>query len=80
MRATRETADALWGAAAVDLALGEPEPAAVTVDLVVDLAARARAGPAALARWALSLPWPVFCTVVRVASGDTAVDLVAHPN
>lgn len=72
---SRAVAEALWGADAVQAALaGDPEP--VTVALALEVEAHARRGSATdFARWALSLPWPRFCAVVRVASGATLREL-----
>jgi hypothetical protein len=65
---TRETADAVWGAAAVDHALKEEHPEPVTHELLAEIRRRADP-PGAFRAWALAQPWPRFCTIVRVISG-----------
>lgn len=66
---TRETADALWGPDAVAHALREPDPEPVTDALLDEIDEHRHMPPGDFARWALSLPWPRFCALVRVVSG-----------
>jgi len=62
------TALALFGADAVRLALAEPNHDMVTDGLALEVARLAdHAG--AFRAWALGLPWPRFCAVVRIISG-----------
>lgn len=73
---TLATAEALWGHDLVARALFEHHPEAVTT---VMLAAIDRHDSVdALASWALTLPWPVFCAVVRVISGHIRQDVEEH--
>lgn len=73
---TREDAVELWGHAPVAAALeGRPDPP--TADLIADV--RNRAGEmtdAEFSAWALSLPWPRFCAVVRLVAGVTRAELL----
>ena len=71
---TRSTACALWGEEAVERALAEPTPEPVTAELAAEVKRRADP-PGAFRAWALSLPWPRFCAVVRIVSGVEAEDL-----
>jgi len=75
---TRATAFALWGFDVVDKALAEPSPEPVTKELadLVGSKARELQDDTMLARWALGLPWPRFCTVVRIVSGVTREELL----
>jgi len=68
---TRATAFALWGFDVVDKALAEPAAEPITKELAELVGSKANElrDDAALARWALSLPWPRFCAVVRIVSG-----------
>lgn len=68
---TREVARDLWGEDVVRHALDEPEPEPVTRELAREVKRRASSegDPGAFARWALTLPWPRFCTVVRIVAG-----------
>ena len=67
---TRETADALWGHDAVEHALREPAPEPLTRDLTQELQRRSEAlPPGAFRAWALTQPWPRFCTIVAVVAG-----------
>lgn len=63
------TAVALWGAEAVGAALGELHPDTPTAELASEIQRRADP-PGAFRAWALSLPWPRFCAVVRVVAGS----------
>lgn len=72
---TRQTAEAIWGEEAVREALGAPSPSPVTAELLRQIKRR-RDPPGAFRAWALSLPWPDFCAVVRVVAGVTADDLL----
>lgn len=67
---TRWAAVKLWGDEVVALALEEPEPDPVTAELVQE-AQTYLGSPGALRSWALALPWPRFCAVVRIVSGTT---------
>ncbi|CAN5341284.1 hypothetical protein BH09MYX1_BH09MYX1_62190 [soil metagenome] len=74
---SRETADLIWGAEAVDLALKEPEPEEVTRELAAEI--QARAEPlGAFRAWALAQPWPRFCAIVRVVSGAVREEVMKH--
>jgi len=66
---TRWTANQLWGSEAVQKALDEPQPDPVTAEVVQDARAYLAKGPGVLRSWALSQPWPRFCTIVRIISG-----------
>ncbi len=63
-----QTARDLWGPEVVKLALAEAEPASVTSELAAEIHRRANP-PGAFRAWALALPWPMFCAVVRVVGG-----------
>jgi hypothetical protein len=77
MNATRETAGALWGDPVVTLALAEATHEPMTAALARTVAEVARAGDdVSFARWALALPWPRFCAVVRLCAGVTRADLL----
>lgn len=69
-----ETAHALWGPEAVALALAEAEPDEATGDLAREVVRRADP-PGAFAAWALAQPWPRFCAVVRIVSGEVRRDV-----
>ncbi len=71
---SRWAADALWGPEAVALALEEPYPDPVTLELAREVSARADP-PGAFRAWALTLPWPRFCAVVRLVAGVTGKEL-----
>lgn len=80
---SRAAAVALWGPDAVRRALGEHDPEPVTDALAAEVQRQAEAhadDPGALARWALGLPWPRFCAVVRIVAGDAARDLLGEEN
>jgi len=66
---SRRTAIELWGAAAVQQALAEPNPEPATIELAREVGRRADP-PEAFREWSLALPWPRFCTVVRIVSGE----------
>lgn len=67
---TRETANLLWGDDAVKAALAEPPSVSLSSSERADLVRRAHElGPGGLRSWALRLPWPAFCAVVRLVSG-----------
>jgi hypothetical protein len=74
---SRETADTLWGAEAVDLALKEPEPDEVTPELLAKIRAHADP-PGAFRAWALAQSWPRFCAIVRVVSGAIRDEVMKH--
>lgn len=74
---SRETADTIWGAEAVDLALKEPNPDEVTTELVDDVLARIDP-PGAFRAWALAQPWPRFCAIVRMVSGAIIDEVMKH--
>lgn len=68
---TRETADALWGPDAVEHALKYEEPDAITDELASEIERRAGKLPAGAFRaWTLTQPWPRFCAIVRIVSGE----------
>ena len=68
---TRETADEFWGAEAVELALADTAPDPVTQDLARDIVERVKTlPPGAFRAWALAQPWPKFCAIVRIVSGE----------
>jgi len=58
----------LWGSEVVKLAIAAQEHAPVTSELAAEIHRRADP-PGAFRAWALALPWPQFCAVVRVVSG-----------
>lgn len=73
---TLDHANALWGRAVVARALAHRDHAPMSADLAQLVARRAsQTDDGAFARWALSLPWPVFAAVVRLAAGRTRKDL-----
>ena len=72
------TAHALWGRRAVAEALAEPWPVAPDEALCREVAWHADP-PGALRAWALTLPWPAFCAVVRLITGATRTDLGVPP-
>jgi hypothetical protein len=74
---TLTTAEALWGAEAVKLALEEPDPAPVTEELLTEIRARADP-PGAFRAWALAQSWPRFCAIVRVVSGTIREETMKH--
>lgn len=75
---TPADAEALWGPDVVARALAEPEPERVTAELAREVEAQARElTDGAFARWALTLPWPRFCAVVRLTAGVTRRDLLS---
>jgi hypothetical protein len=70
---------ALWGEAVVRNALHEPAPEATSVQLAQEVERRiGTSDTAAFATWALSLPWPRFCAVVRIAVGVEREDLLGR--
>lgn len=72
---TRETADPFWGPDAVDHALRHEEHDPVTEDLAREVSRRARSLPPGVFRaWALAQPWPKFCAIVRIVSGQALLD------
>ena len=74
---SRETADALWGAEAVDLALKEPNPDEVTPELIAKI--RAHLEPlGAFRAWALAQSWPRYCAIVRAVSGALIDEVMKH--
>lgn len=74
---SRETADTIWGAEVVDLALNEANPDDVTKELVDEILARVDP-PGAFRAWALTQPWPRFCAIVRVVSGTLIDEVMRH--
>jgi hypothetical protein len=74
---TLTTAEALWGAEAVKLALEDPDPEPVTQELVTAIR-RMADPPGAFRAWALAQPWPRFCTIVRVVSGTIREETMKH--
>ena len=74
---TRETADAFWGSDAVDHALAYAEPDPITEELAREIGRRARTlPPGAFRAWTLTQPWPKFCAIVRVVSGEATQSLL----
>jgi hypothetical protein len=72
---TRDTADAFWGPDAVEHALRHEEPDPITDDLLAEVGRRARRlPPGAFRAWSLTQPWPKFCAIVRIVSGDALQD------
>lgn len=70
---TMETVETMFGADAVKLALDEPDYPDIDDALIAKLdAVKAKAGPGYLRSWALAQPWPVFCAIVRILSGEHA--------
>lgn len=68
---TMQSVGALFGADAVKLALAEPDYADIDGELLAKLERlNASGGPGFVRSWALSEPWPVFCAIVRVLSGE----------
>jgi hypothetical protein len=68
---TRETADAFWGPEVVDLALREAQPDPVTRELAQEIGRRiGKLPPGAFRAWTLTQPWPRFCAIVRIVSGE----------
>lgn len=67
---TRETAYGYWGKDAVEHALKFEEPERITRELTHDVEQRSQTlPPGAFRAWALTLPWPRFCSVVWIVSG-----------
>jgi hypothetical protein len=66
---TREAADGLWGAEAVERALADPDPEPITRELVHQCRERTALPPGAFRAWTLTQPWPRFCAIVRIVSG-----------
>jgi hypothetical protein len=64
-----QTARALWGDEAVLLALAEQKRDPITDELAAEVDRRADP-PGAFRAWALALPWPRFCAVVWLVSGE----------
>jgi hypothetical protein len=68
-------AETLWGADAVGRALScralPPSPG-----LLTDIRRAAELEDVDFARWALTLPWPAFCAVVRLVAGVTRAELL----
>lgn len=68
---TRETADTLWGAEAVEHALRHADSEPITDELAEEIGRRAKVlPPGAFRAWALTQPWPRFCAIVRIVSGE----------
>jgi len=74
---TLDTAEAIWGAEAMRKALDEPNPDPVSAELAAEIRRRADP-PGVLRAWALTLPWPRFCTVVRIVSGVEREEVTRH--
>lgn len=67
---TRENADELWGAEAVDHALRFETPERITTALNDEIRRQNEAlPPGAFRAWALAQPWPRFCSIVWIVSG-----------
>ena len=65
---TRATAETIWGADVVRLALDESEHEPITEALLSAIQRQADP-PGAFRAWALSQSWPRFCAIVRVVAG-----------
>ena len=63
------TAVAVWGEEATRLALEESQPDPVTGELAVEVKTHADP-PGAFRAWTLAQPWPRFCAIVRIVSGE----------
>jgi len=74
---SRETADAIWGAEAVAVALREPASDEVTAELSAEIRRRADP-PGAFRAWSLAQPWPRFCAIVRIVSGAALEEVMKH--
>ena len=74
---TRESADSLWGPEAVEHALADEHPDAITRALAQEIRDRAAMPPGAFRAWALAQSWPRFCAIVRVVSGVAREELLA---
>lgn len=74
---SRVTADTIWGSEAVDLALKEANPDALTATLVDEIVSRIDP-PGAFRAWSLEQPWPRFCAIVRVVSGALIDEVMKH--
>ncbi|WP_437961347.1 helix-turn-helix transcriptional regulator [Sorangium sp. So ce119] len=59
----------IWGSAAVRHALAEPNPDPATRELCQKILKHADP-PGAFRAWALAQPWPRFCAIVRIVSGE----------
>ncbi len=67
---TRETAYAYWGRDAVEHALRHETPEPITTELTRIIEEQSKAlAPSAFREWALTQPWPRFCTIVWIVSG-----------
>jgi len=73
---SKSTAVEIWGVEAVDLALEEFHPAPPSRGLMRRIRQWNARGPGPFRTWALRLPWPAFCAVVRVVTGDTKKDFL----
>jgi hypothetical protein len=76
---TLGSAVGLWGTAVVRRALDDANPESPGPELAREVSARAT-DATSLARWALEQPWPRFCAVVRIVTGDAAHDLMNEEN
>lgn len=74
---SRWAAVELFGADAVERALADEHPEPVTAELAHEVERRADP-PGALRAWALAQPWPRFCAVVRIISGDIRRETERH--
>lgn len=71
---SRCAAVSLWGSEAVAEALAYPWPDPATVDLACEVGARADP-PGAFRAWSLTQPWPRYCAIVRLVTGNTQEEL-----
>jgi hypothetical protein len=72
---TRETADEFWGGEVVDLALRDERPDPITRELAQEIGRRfEKLPPGAFRAWTLTQPWPKFCAIVRIISGQALQD------
>ena len=71
----RHDAETLWGTAAVGRALSS-RAAPPSPELLNDIRRAAELEDVNFARWALTLPWPAFCAVVRLVAGVTRAELL----
>jgi hypothetical protein len=66
---TLDAARALWGSDVVQRVLADDAPDSVNIALLDEIAANTDP-PGRLRSWALAQPWPRFCAIVRVLSGE----------
>lgn len=74
---TMATAVKLWGDEPVALALADPDPDPVSLELL-DAMEAMKDPPGVFRSWALAQPWPRFCTIVRIVSGEIRREVMSH--